>query len=43
MNLYSFPKLCILNKYDKIEDYKVEDFSISDYNFNKSIKMEMIT
>ena len=43
INPFSFPKLNILNKYEKIEDYKVEDFNIIDYQCHKSLQMKMIT
>ncbi|XP_004606063.1 thymidylate synthase [Sorex araneus] len=36
-----FPKLKILRKVDKIDDFKAEDFQIEGYNPHPSIKMEM--
>jgi thymidylate synthase len=37
------PKVIIKNSYEKIEDFKFEDFELIDYQFNPSIKAEMIT
>lgn len=42
-NPFSFPKLTISNKYEKIEDYQVEDFNIIDYECHESLSMKMIT
>ncbi|XP_049626091.1 thymidylate synthase isoform X2 [Suncus etruscus] len=36
-----FPKLKILRKVDRIDDFKAEDFQIEGYNPHPSIKMEM--
>uniref|UniRef100_A0A8D2DR16 Thymidylate synthase n=1 Tax=Sciurus vulgaris TaxID=55149 RepID=A0A8D2DR16_SCIVU len=36
-----FPKLKILRKVEKIDDFKVEDFQIEGYNPHPTIKMEM--
>lgn len=38
----AFPKIYIVEKRDKIEDYTIEDFIISVYNHHDPIKMEMI-
>jgi thymidylate synthase len=40
---FSFPKLIISSKYEKIEDYQVEDFNIIDYTCHESLNMKMIT
>ena len=36
-----FPKLRILRKVEKIDDFKAEDFQIEGYNPHPTIKMEM--
>ncbi|XP_047423722.1 thymidylate synthase isoform X2 [Mugil cephalus] len=36
-----FPKLKILRKVEKIDDFRAEDFEICDYNPHPSIKMQM--
>lgn len=36
---HTFPKLTILNKYDKIENYKLEDFKIENYIFHDNINL----
>lgn len=36
-----FPKLKILRKVEKIDDFKAEDFQIEGYNPHPTIKMEM--
>ena len=38
---YVFPTLKILNKYEKIENYKVEDFLINNYECHNNIKLLM--
>lgn len=42
-NTFSFPKLIISSKYEKIEDYQVEDFNLIDYTCHESLNMKMIT
>lgn len=39
---YEFPKICIKNKYDDINEYKIEDFEIIDYLFHENIKLSMV-
>lgn len=36
-----FPKLRILRKVEKIDDFRTEDFEIYDYNPHPTIKMKM--
>lgn len=36
-----FPKLRILRKVEKIDDFRTEDFEIYDYNPHPGIKMKM--
>lgn len=38
---YPFPMIEIINKYDKIEDYRETDFRLKDYKYHESIKMLM--
>lgn len=38
---YDFPRLNILHKKKTIEEYYVEDFELKNYQFHKTIKMEM--
>lgn len=38
---YTFPKLIIKSKKDRIEEYLADDFIIEDYNYHSPIKMEM--
>jgi len=40
-SLPEFPKIEILEKYDKIDNYKVKDFKISDYEYLDEYKMKM--
>lgn len=42
INPFSFPKLVISSKYEKIEDYKVDDFDIIDYKCSETLNMKMI-
>lgn len=39
--LYPFPKICILEKYDNINNYSIKDIKIENYQSNNIIKMEM--
>jgi thymidylate synthase len=39
---YKLPSLHIKNKHDCINDYIFDDFELCDYNFHKSIKLNMI-
>ena len=39
--LYSFPKINILQKYDDINSYSIKDIQVENYTCNNVIKMEM--
>uniref|UniRef100_A0A2K6U171 Thymidylate synthase n=1 Tax=Saimiri boliviensis boliviensis TaxID=39432 RepID=A0A2K6U171_SAIBB len=41
IQLQPFPKLKILRKVEKIDDFKAEDFKVEGYNLHPTIKMEM--
>ena len=38
---FEFPKICINNKYDNIEQYSLQDIELIDYKCHESIKMVM--
>jgi len=38
---YEFPKIEILEKHDKIEDYSLKDIKIENYNYHKKVVMDM--
>ena len=38
---YEFPKIEILEKHDKIEDYCLKDIKIENYNYHKKVIMDM--
>lgn len=40
---YTFPKICVKNEHDKIEDYDLEDIEfVEPYRFHETLKMDMV-
>jgi thymidylate synthase len=40
---YSFPKICVKNAHDKIEDYSLDDIEfVEPYRFHETLKMDMV-